>query len=128
MTTQTKRTRWLYAVLIISSIGIGLLSRMSWVPTSLFPYLGDIFYATMFFFIIAFLFPNTTTLFIGIVSLSICVCIEFSQLSNVSWLEHLRGYTLGRLALGRGFLWSDIVCYIIGTGLGIALDTQLKNN
>ena len=124
---KNKRTRWLYALLIIVSICTGLMSRMSWIPTSLFPYLGDIFYATMFFFIIAFLFPNKSTLFIGITSLAICISIEFSQLSNASWLEYFRSHTLGRLVLGRGFLWSDIVCYVIGTSLGIALDTQLKN-
>ena len=34
--------------------------------------------------------------------------VEESQLYHASWIDSIRGTTLGALVLGHGFLWSDL--------------------
>jgi len=48
--------------------------------------------------------------------------VEISQLYQVEWLNNIRSTTLGRLVLGQGFLWSDIISYTVG----ITIATFLK--
>ncbi|MCA9011825.1 MAG: DUF2809 domain-containing protein [Planctomycetaceae bacterium] len=38
------------------------------------------------------------------------------------WLDSLRQTILGRLILGFGFLWSDLLCYTAGVAIGIGID------
>lgn len=49
----------------------------------------------------------------GIISLSFCFVIEFSQLYHAEWIDQIRDTSLGGLVLGYGFLWSDIEAYTI---------------
>ena len=52
--------------------------------------------------------------------------VEASQLLRVEWLDSIRSTRLGALLLGRGFLWSDLLAYVIGTGLASSVDTALR--
>ncbi|WP_373330910.1 ribosomal maturation YjgA family protein [Salmonirosea aquatica] len=52
----------------------------------------------------------------------VCYCIELSQLYQADWINTLRSTRLGGLVLGFGFLWSDLVCYFVGTLLGVGLE------
>lgn len=52
--------------------------------------------------------------------------VEFSQLLRVEWLDSMRSTRLGALLLGRGFLWSDLLAYAIGTGIASSIDTALR--
>ena len=67
-------------------------------------------------------FPNRPIRWIAIVALAISFGVEFSQLFHAAWLDELRRNRLGALVLGQGFLWSDLVCYAIGIGLGVTLE------
>jgi hypothetical protein len=52
---------------------------------------------------------------------AVCLLVEVSQLSSADWLVGLRSTRLGALVLGRGFVWSDLLCYAAGAlsaGLG----------
>ncbi len=117
-----KRNRKIYLGLIIITIIFGLLSRTNLIPEIIYPYLGDYLYALMFFFIIAFLFPNMETLKVALVSVSICYIIEFSQLYQSEWITIIRNNKLGGLVLGFGFLWSDIISYTLGGISGFLLE------
>jgi hypothetical protein len=98
---------------------LGILSRqISAVPL----FVGDILYAVMVYFGCRVLFVHFVHSKKIIVPLVICYLIELQQLSDASWLVSIRNTTLGHYALGQGFLWSDLVCYAVGVGIGFLLD------
>lgn len=100
-----------YFMLICVLIILGLVSReISFVPL----FVGDILWAIMIFFIIKFIFIDINRKTLFLVSLMICYMAEISQLYQVEWLNNIRMTTPGRLVLGQGFLWSDIISYTIG--------------
>jgi hypothetical protein len=43
-------------------------------------------------------------------------------LYHAGWIDAIRATRLGGLILGYGFLWSDLVCYAAGVGLGAILE------
>ena len=59
-------------------------------------------------------------------SLLFAFLIESSQLYQAPWLNALRDTRLGGLILGYGFLWSDLVCYTVGIGIGYGFDTRWR--
>lgn len=106
------KKRLICGLLIIIVIITGLLSRKS----TLIPAItGDALYAVMMFLMVKFLLINTDYRKIGIISLSICFLIEFSQLYNTPWINQIRNNTFGALVLGHGFLWTDLLAYAVGT-------------
>ncbi|WP_413670335.1 DUF2809 domain-containing protein [Mucilaginibacter sp. Mucisp86] len=114
-----KKNRITYFILIIIAIVLGLLSRhFAAIPL----FIGDILWATMVYFIMRFLFINKSVKFNVIVALIFCFAIEFSQLYKAPWINDLRHTLFGRLVLGEGFLWSDLLCYAIGVGMGTGID------
>jgi hypothetical protein len=44
--------------------------------------------------------------------------VELSQLYHTPWIDKLRQIPVIVLLLGQGFLWSDLVCYGVGIGVG----------
>ncbi|MCP4439489.1 MAG: DUF2809 domain-containing protein [Aureispira sp.] len=117
-----ERNRIVYVFLIIATIGLGLLSRSSWVPAYIYAYLGDALYALMIYFIVGWCLSKNKIENVVIISLVICFLIEFSQLCHFEWLDTLRQNRLGRLVLGRGFLWTDLIAYTMGVLLGGLLE------
>ena len=41
-------------------------------------------------------------------------------------LDALRATLFGRLVLGPGFLWSDLVCYAAGIAIGVVAELALR--
>ena len=125
MTTfEVSRNRKIYFVLIILTIILGLGSRIAIIPVFIYPYLGDYFYTIMYFFIIGFLFPNMKILKVTLISIGLCYVIEIFQLYQADWINNIRSTTLGRLTLGSGFLWSDLISYALGGMTGFLLETK----
>lgn len=122
-----KRNRVLYGFIIIIVIALGLLSRKIYniIPDFLNTYLGDALWALMIFFIFGFIFRDSETKEIALIGILFCYLIELSQLYHANWIDNIRKTTLGGLVLGYGFLWSDLVAYAIGIGIGIAIDDFL---
>ena len=116
------RNRIHYFLYIITTIAIGLCSRMSFVPEILLPYAGDVLYTTMIFFTLGWLFPTMPSLKVALISIAICFLIEFSQFYQADWINELRSNRLGGLILGFGFKASDLVCYALGGMLGYSLE------
>lgn len=117
-----RRNRLTYFLLIVATIGIGLLSRASFIPELLLPYLGDVLYTTMYFFIFGFLFPEMPPMKVLLLSIGVCYVIEFLQFYKADWIMAIRRTRLGGLILGFGFLWSDLLCYTIGGFLGFGIE------
>ncbi|MEP6675363.1 MAG: DUF2809 domain-containing protein [Ferruginibacter sp.] len=112
-----------YAITIILIIIAGLLSRhFSFIPL----WIGDFLYAVMAFFMVRFLFPFSKTGTIILLSLAFCYCIEFSQLYQAAWINNIRRTVPGRLILGQGFLWSDILAYTIAIFFSAMADSYFR--
>ncbi|PHA04243.1 DUF2809 domain-containing protein [Bacillus wiedmannii] len=125
---NTKRNRVVYALFTIVVIILGLSSRKFAfaLPHLLNDYLGDALWALMIFTGFGFLFPKTETKKLAFISLMFCYGIEASQLYHAKWIDSIRATTLGGLVLGYGFLWSDVVAYTIGVGVGILCEVIFR--
>ncbi len=117
---MNKRNRWIYFLLTIIIMGVGLLSRKltAYLPHVVNIYAGDSLWALMIFVGAGFLFPTWKIKVIGIFVIMFCYFIEFTQLYHTPWIDDIRKTTLGGLILGYGFLWSDILAYSIGIAIG----------
>ncbi|HDR8183942.1 TPA: DUF2809 domain-containing protein [Bacillus thuringiensis] len=126
---KTKRNRLLYALFTIVIIILGLCSRKLAfaLPHLLNEYLGDALWALMIFTVFGFLFPKIETKKVAFISFLFCYGIELSQLYHAEWIDSIRATTLGGLVLGFGFLWSDLVAYTIGVGIGMFCEFMLRN-
>ncbi|EJQ13769.1 DUF2809 domain-containing protein [Bacillus cereus] len=125
---NTERNRLLYALFTIVVIILGLSSRKFAfaLPELLNEYLGDALWALMIFTGFGFLFPKIETKKLAFISLIFCYGIEISQLYHAEWIDSIRATTLGGLVLGYGFLWSDLVAYTIGVGIGMFCEFMLR--
>ncbi|MED0875948.1 DUF2809 domain-containing protein [Bacillus mobilis] len=125
---KTKRNRLSYALFTIVVIILGLSSRKLAfaLPQLLNDYLGDALWALMIFTGFGFLFPKIETMKLAFISLLFCYGIEVSQLYHAEWIDSIRATTLGGLVLGYGFLWSDLVAYTIGVGVGFLFEFILR--
>jgi hypothetical protein len=110
-------------------IALGLTSRTKslqpHLPHFISEYAGDTLWALVVFFGFGLLFPKLSTWRVAALASGFALIIELSQLYHAAWLDALRHTRLGGLALGYGFLWSDLVCYGVGVLLGIALELSL---
>ncbi|PFE17968.1 DUF2809 domain-containing protein [Bacillus cereus] len=125
---KTKRNRLVYALFTIVVIILGLCSRKFAfaLPHLLNEYLGDALWGLMIFTGFGFLFPKIETKKLAFISLLFCYGIEVSQLYHAEWIDSIRATTLGGLVLGYGFLWSDLVDYTIGVGIGMFCEFMLR--
>lgn len=115
-----------YIIAVIMVIALGLLSRkFSIVPL----WVGDMLWALMVFLIVRALFIKASLKKVVFISLLFSFGIEFSQLYQAEWINQLRHTLPGRLILGQGFLWSDLLAYTVGIGLGYGLaQASIFNN
>ncbi len=114
------KKRLLYLGCAISLIPIGMASR-TYGNTFVKLYFGDVLWAMMIYFGLKILLPNQSKK-VAYLALVFCFLIEFSQLYHAPWIDAIRNNRLGGLVLGFGFLWSDLVCYSLGIGLGYCID------
>jgi len=116
------RKRLPYVGLVFLIILLGLLSRQfAVIPVST----GDALWATMIFFIVRFFLVDTRANSVAWIGLLICYLVEFSQLYQQPWINNLRQTLPGRLILGQGFLWSDLIAYAVGIFIAYLMDSAL---
>ena len=115
--------RVVYFLLFIFFIWLALATRHhpQWFYPVIAKYGGDTIWAGDFLFLLRVIFPQANLLTLGICNYLFGVADEVSQLWHTPWLDAIRKTTLGKLMLGLGFLWSDIICYAVGTVIAIAL-------
>jgi len=118
------RARWRYALAILGTIVAGLASRAyaADLPWWLAKNAGDALYATMVFWGLGVVAPRARTSRVALAALAFCVAIELTQRFHAPWIDAVRATTPGRLVLGQGFHAFDLVCYVIGVALGVALE------
>lgn len=114
-----KSNRQNYFILILFVLILGILSRkISVIPL----FIGDVLYAVLIYFGLRFLFIHLKTHKTFLLSLLFCFSIETLQLAQMDWLIGLRKTTLGHYILGQGFLWLDLLCYVVGSIVGYFID------
>ena len=106
---------------------VGLASRRfrQHLPLFIGGYSGDVLWALMLFLVVSFVLAGRTLIQRCIVSLVLAFAVEVSQLYHAPWIDDIRSTTLGGLVLGFGFLWSDLVCYLVGISAGVLAERFL---
>jgi len=124
---EMKRNRLVSIAFIISTLIIGLASRKF--PQLFHPffaeYLGDTLWAMLIFWLLGFVFIRESPFRLALAALLFSYLIEISQLYHAVWIDSIRETTMGALVLGHGFLWTDILCYSIGVGIGYLIELFL---
>lgn len=117
-----KSNRLNYFILILLVLILGILSRkISGIPL----FIGDVLYAVLIYFGFRFLIMDSKKTTSLLLSLLFCFSIEILQLVQIDWLITIRKTTLGHYILGEGFLWLDLLCYIMGTFMAFLIDKKL---
>ena len=114
-----KNNRLHYFSALFITLILGVLSRKI---TDIPLFIGDVLYAVLIYFGLRLLFIHLKTHKTFLLSLLFCFGIEILQLVQIDWLIAIRKTTLGHYILGQGFLWSDLLCYIIGTLVAFLID------
>lgn len=119
--TIPKRTKALWCILL--TMVAGLASRkIHAIPAAT----GDACYAVLMFFLVRFMLIRKSSLFVAACSLLLCFAIECSQLYQAAWIRSVRATLPGRLVLGQGFLWTDLVAYTCGTLMAWLLEKLVR--
>ncbi|WP_297334061.1 DUF2809 domain-containing protein [Flavobacterium sp.] len=121
-----RNKRLLYITITAITIGMGLFIRIKKdrFPEIFNQYAGDALYAVMMYFLISII-ANKRPVFKAVIALTVCYAIELSQLYKAVWIEAIRQTMPGRLVLGSGFLYSDLLAYAIGTAFAFFIDCLL---
>jgi hypothetical protein len=120
----TKRNAFTYFFLVITVMILGLSTRRFsiYFPNWINLYLGDALWALMIFFLFGLLFRTRSTRWVTAGALLFSFSIEISQLYHAQWIDLLRKTRIGGLVLGYGFLWSDLLSYTVGIGVGLLIE------
>lgn len=115
------RFRLLYIIAFVLTIFLGLLSRkINGIPLIL----GDILYAMMTYWMFRIIFLNKSPKLAILLAIVFCFTIEFLQLVQIESFIWVRNHPILRLVLGQGFLWTDLIAYIIGATLAYLIDKK----
>ena len=121
---QFTRNRLIYLSFIFIVTGLGLASRRypEILPKFIAAYAGDTLWALLVFLLIGFIFPTLNLVKVAVIAVIFSFAIELSQLYQAPWINDIRQNNLAALVLGRGFLWSDLVCYSVGIATGVVAE------
>ena len=102
----------------------GLASRRySWLsPQFLHDYPGDAFWSMAAYLGLVMLRPAIGLRQAAAGALAVSFGVELSQLYHNEWIDGIRRTLFGRLILGSGFDWIDVVAYGVGVGIVSMLD------
>lgn len=126
-------TRIKYVVAIITSVVLGLSSRMfsELIPLFIAKHAGDVLWASMVYFGFRFVFVKKSLIWAVRISVIFSFAIEISQLYQAEWIVEIRDTVIGSLILGRGYVTVDLFRYVIGIIIAFWIDKlwlQLKKH
>lgn len=125
---SSRRSRLLYANLMVVVITTGLLWRSHFLPlpASAAKYGGDALWAMVVFLGFGFLLRTASSLRLALSALCFSCAVEFSQLYHAPWIEAVRSTVPGKLVLGSTFNWPDLPAYAIGIAIAAFLEHHLR--
>ncbi len=111
-----RRRQLLTFAVLLAVIAAGLASRRYGfvLPLPIRKRTVDALWATAAFLALGIVRPAWSTRGVAIVSLVVTFAIEFSQRCHAAPLEFIRSYAIGRLLIGVGFYWLDLLAYAVG--------------
>lgn len=120
--------RTIYFLLFVFFIWLALATRhhREWFLPIIEKYGGDVIWAGAFLFLLRMIFINASLWKLAVWCYALGVLDEVSQLIHTPFTDTIRTTTLGKLMFGLGFLWSDILCYAVGTLLAFLLLTFVE--
>lgn len=102
-------------------IAAGLASRrVDALPGFVIEHAGDTLWATAAVLALAIVWRIDART-VALAGFGVAVAVEVSQLWTPAWLEDLRQNDLVALAIGRGWVWGDLVRYAVGAALGYGI-------
>ena len=121
------KRRIVYLLSAIVTMLVGLASRRfrQHLPSFIGQYSGDVLWALMLFLVVSLVLARRPLFLRYIISLILAFAVEVSQLYHAPWIDSIRNTTLGGLVLGFGFLWSDLVCYLVGIAAGALIELTM---
>lgn len=128
-TVNASRSRARCLLIAVVAAGAGLFSRSaagSFLPDIVRAYAGDTLWASALYSVFAFLQPRQHSFVLMLMTFIASCAVELSQLCRADWLNAIRATPIGGAALGYGFKSSDLVCYAIGSALGVIADRLLN--
>lgn len=128
-TPRKARSRIALLSILAVVIALGLASRKyaNSLPDFFAENAGDSFWTVAVYLSLAILAPGCPPLKLGLLAFGISISVELSQLLDFGWLDALRKTLAGRLLLGSGFLWVDLVRYFAGAVIACAADSLWRH-
>ena len=120
MNTYRKSAVYLACAMVVLILGLASRRYGSYLPPFIATYAGDTLWALLVFLGGSALMPGLRLSYRAGMAVAFAFFIEVSQRYHAPWIDALRDTTLGGLVLGFGFLWSDLLCYGAGIGIGVA--------
>ena len=115
---ESGKRLWLaIAALVVVAAGLGSRGDALPLPDFVAAYAGDTLWAALVFLLLAIAMPHRRVISIAALALGIAFGVELLQLYQPAWLGSIRATLPGRLVLGQGFLFSDLLCYTFGIGV-----------
>ena len=117
------KRRLIYLILLIFCIWLAFATRLhsTWFAPFIVKYGGDTIWAGQFLFFLRIIFIRISLARLAFLNFFLGVLVEISQFYHAAWIDSIRSTVVGEALLGLGFLWSDIICYAIGTLLALAV-------
>jgi len=127
--SSKNKIRILSLALIGFGAAAGIFSRQSGneLPGFIALYAGDTFWAFSAFFLIKFFVPALNPVQNSLSALLFSFFIEITQLIHFPALDQIRSTFAGGLALGFGFHWQDLICYVAGVLLASICNLLIFN-
>lgn len=122
-----RRRNTLLAVLLVIALGAPARLFSADLPVLYTQFIGDALWALMIYLLWALLLPRSPVWVLALLTLGIAWGIEFSQLLHTPLLGSIRSTRAGRLLLGSGFLWSDMLACALGAAAGLAGEWGLRH-
>lgn len=98
-------------------LGIGFFVHDRWIR----PFLGDVLVVILLYCTLRAFFRISTGLAAGLV-LAFAFCVEGLQYLKIVNLLGLQNYAWARIVIGTTFAWSDLLAYLLGIGLVLAVE------
>lgn len=116
------KKRLAFALAAALVIPLGLASRAAPLPWFLAQYAGDTLWALELYCVLRAVAPDLRAEYAALLCFGISVANELSQAIHTPFLDSIRATAIGHLLFGRGFVWADIPCYLVGSLLGLGLE------
>ena len=123
---MNRKVVYLFSAIVVLFAGLASRRYRTHLPSFIGEYSGDVLWALMLFLVVSFVLAGRPIFQRCIVSLVLAFAVEVSQLYHAPWIDGIRNTTLGGLVLGFGFLWSDLVCYLVGVAAGVLLEIVVQ--